>query len=639
MKRTWRVWAALIAMLWIASALPVGAADAPRQAVGGTQTITGSYRTTNPIYPLLNAETGVLLYDLTGLVTRDFDFLLPLDAQVLGTLDGDIVSGDYVIDLPERPVGIAHDFDDSAATPPAVQVFAAATYIDFLGDIYVNRGETPLDLSVRLEPMTYDLIGGYVIVWAAREGEQFPATMGPDEAAFTADDTRMTLPAGWSVVSLETDPFTLMQDETVDIPIVESMGALNDYTDLSYEDAWNILFQRTEETYPFAAEKHLDWDQIYADMTPLVTSATSDMAFHLAITQLGEYIPDTHIGYVSMPVLQQYLMGGMGISQIGVTDDEQVVLVEIATGSSAGEAGIQSGDILVTVDGQPALDVLDQTPLLINSASTPHGRRFLQAATMLQGPIGSSVDLAWLSPDGTEHAATITRKLDVAALLKAFGGDLLTSDVVSSRMLNSGIGYIQITGFASEVSRAQELFAGALQSLVDSGAKGIVIDVRGNSGGLVQLAMAMAGHFFPDYQRLFDFYYADGEGGFAYRGFIEILASQPYYDGPVAVLVNEMTGSASDLFTYAMQTDGRAIIVGHTPSGGFTGEVGDGQYELPGDLTLQIPTGRPVDPVTGVVLIEGAGVPPTIRVPRTWESLISPEDEVLEAAEAALLGQ
>jgi hypothetical protein len=39
------------------------------------------------------------------------------------------------------------------------------------------------------------------------------------------------------------------------------------------------------------------------------------------------------------------------------------------------------------------------------------------------------------------------------------------------------------------------------------------------------------------------------------------------------------------------------------------------------------------------VLIEGTGVPPTIRVPRTWESLTSPEDEVLQAAEAALLGQ
>jgi carboxyl-terminal processing protease len=249
------------------------------------------------------------------------------------------------------------------------------------------------------------------------------------------------------------------------------------------------------------------------------------------------------------------------------------------------------------------------------------------------------VDVVWQTPNGTTHNARLTRVLDAGALLAALGADALSEDVVSYRMLDSGVGYIRITGFAAQVSQADTLFAKALQELMDGGAQGIILDLRGNSGGLLQLAMAMAGHFFPDYRELMDFYYADGAGGFAYRGFIEVLASQPYYDGPVAVLVNEMTGSAGDLFVYAMQTDNRALIVGHTPSGGFTGEVGDGQYMLPGDLSLQIPTGRPVDPVTGVVLLEGAGVVPDLLVPRTWNSLMSPEDEVLMAAEAAILGQ
>ncbi len=54
---------------------------------------------------------------------------------------------------------------------------------------------------------------------------------------------------------------------------------------------------------------------------------------------------------------------------------------------------------------------------------------------------------------------------------------------------------------------------------------------------------------------------------------------------------------------------------------------------------LQVPTGRSVDPDTGEILIEGVGVIPDLRVPVTYESLLSPEDEVLQAAEAALLGQ
>ncbi len=230
----------------------------------------------------------------------------------------------------------------------------------------------------------------------------------------------------------------------------------------------------------------------------------------------------------------------------------------------------------------------------------------------------------------------MTRVPDASALLAAFGGSL-SGGVVDARMLPSGIGYMRVTGFAQEVSAANAIFGEKLQALVDEGARGIILDVRGNSGGLVNLAMSMAGRFFPDYERLFDFYYANGEGGFSYRGFVEILSEEPTYDGPVAVLVDEMTGSAGDMFAYAMTARDRAVIVGHTPSGGFTGEVSDGQYQLPDALQLQVPTGRPVDPVTGETLIEGMGVQPDVRVPVTRESLLSPEDEVLQAAEAVLL--
>ena len=577
-------------------------ATPPTARQSGPHIITGSYKTTNPIYPMLGIEPGALLYDLTGEITRNFDFRLPLDGQVLGTLDGDIVSGDYQIALPDTPHGIAHDFDDDATTPPAVQVFATATYLNFLGDIYIDRGESALDLSVRLAPMTFNITGGYVIVWAADAGEEFPGGLGADGAAFTGDDPLLTLPAGWSVVSLDTKPFTVIRDETVAIPIVESLGGLNDYSDMSYQDAWDTLFQRTRETYPFTAEKHLDWDAIYDDITPRVQAAQTTLDFHMAIIRLGELIPDSHLNFVSTPVLQQYLIGGVGIGEIGITDDEQVVIVNVDPRSAAGRAGIQPGDDLIAIDGVPALQAIDAAPLLITSASTQHARRHLQAGTVLQGPMGSTVELTWRSPGGTEYSAQMVRVLDVSALLKAFGGDALLSDVITSKMLDSGLGYIRITGFASEIAQADALFADDLQALIDAGATGIVLDVRDNTGGLVQLAMAMAGRFFPDYQRLGDFYYADGTGGFAYRGYIEILASAPYYDGPVAVLVNEMTGSAGDLFTYAMQSDHRALIVGYTPSGGFTGEVADGQYKLPGDLQVQIPTGRLVDHDTGEVI-------------------------------------
>ena len=61
------------------------------------------------------------------------------------------------------------------------------------------------------------------------------------------------------------------------------------------------------------------------------------------------------------------------------------------------------------------------------------------------------------------------------------------------------------------------------------------------------------------------------------------------------------------------------------------GEVGRGQYDLPGDFSLQVPTGRP-ETLDGELLIEGSGVPLDIQVPVTLESALGRVDAVLEAA-------
>ncbi len=605
--------------------------------VAGVRMVAGSYRTTNPIYPLIGAEVSVVLYDFSGLARHDFDFQ-PLPAsQTLGTLEGDISHGHYTIDLPDVPQGEWLDLDQDPGTPP-VQLFVPALFIEFLGDAYLNNGETPMNTSAKIAPLTWELSGGYVLVWAAETGAAFPAGFGVDGVLFTADDPQMFLPSGWSVIALERSPFASIRDAFVELPLVENVGQLNDYAGLSYTEAWERLFARARLTYPFTVEKDVDWDTIYHEVTPLVEAASDALSFHLAIAHFGSMIPDSHIGYVSLPVVQKFLMGGVGITALGITDEGQVVVTEVKQDLPAWDAGIRAGAILLQVDGQDALQAIDETPLLLTSASTPQGRRFMQAALVLQGPLGSSVTLTWRDPWAeTVQEATLTREVDMSALLRMAGTERMSGEPVQGEMLPSGLGYIRVTSFASQVSQAEHMFADTLQTLVDAGAQGIILDVRGNSGGLVELGMAMAGHFFTDNLRLADFYYADGTGDFAYRGHIEILPQQPYYDGPVAVLVDAMTGSTGDLFVYAMSQQDRAIVVGHTPTGGFTGEVADGQYKLPGGLDVQMPTGRPVDPYSGATLLEGVGVAPDVRVPLTWEALILENDAVLEATEAALL--
>lgn len=623
----------------IALALPVQAGPPAPPGDEEPHTITGSYQTTNPLLPLLNSDVDILLYDLTGEIQRDYDFMLPRAGQVRGTVEGDIVSGTYTLHLPDTPQGIWHDFDGEITSPPAVQVFATATYINFFGTDYIDRGEVAGDLSVRLEPLTYNLVGGHVLVWSATSGELFPSSLGADGAAFTADDDLMVLPAGWSVVSLETDPFIIIREPTVEVPVIESQGALNDYSALSYEEAWDALFTRMRETYPFTTLKDLDWATIYQAMTPRIQSAETVFDFHLALNDLGEFIPDSHLQYPSLQLIQARIMGSIGITDLGITDAGEVIVVQVNEDSPAATAGILAGAELVTINDVPALQHLEDTPLLLSSASTPHARRAWQSALVMLGPAGKSVDLAWTDVTGMAHTATLTYQSDPETLFSLLGGDTLFADPITARMLDSGLGYISLNNFLRDASQFNTIFSRELQRLVDAGAAGIIIDARGNDGGLAALAMAVAGHFFTDYQRVFDFYYADGSGDFVFRDFAEILVMPPYYAGPVAVLVDEDTVSAGEMFAYTMQVDNRALIVGHTPTSGAMGEVSDGQYVLPGQLTVQAPTGRTVDPATGAIVIEGTGVIPDIRVPVTHESLLSPDDEVLQAAEAALLAQ
>ena len=97
------------------------------------------------------------------------------------------------------------------------------------------------------------------------------------------------------------------------------------------------------------------------------------------------------------------------------------------------------------------------------------------------------------------------------------------------------------------------------------------------------------------------------------------------------MLVSQYCVSACEGFSYWLTLNDRAQVVGHAGTAGAFGEVGRGQYTLPGDLDLQVPTGRP-ETLDGGLLIENVGVLPDVVVPVTYDSALGIEDNVLAAA-------
>ena len=101
------------------------------------------------------------------------------------------------------------------------------------------------------------------------------------------------------------------------------------------------------------------------------------------------------------------------------------------------------------------------------------------------------------------------------------------------------------------------------------------------------------------------------------------------------MLVDNNTASSGDIFAYTFKSSKRAIIVGNTPSAGMAGTVSGGFYNLPDNAFIQVPTGGFYDDNKQLV-VEGQGVAPDVQVPITVESLLSPEDGVLDAAVKAV---
>jgi carboxyl-terminal processing protease len=197
----------------------------------------------------------------------------------------------------------------------------------------------------------------------------------------------------------------------------------------------------------------------------------------------------------------------------------------------------------------------------------------------------------------------------------------------------SGLGYLRIDTFNDDYQLMARLWEHYIQGLIDDEIPGLIIDLRSNSGGSLGIARDFAGYFFDQEITLYNgYYYSDASGEFEQAGLPTKISPGPkHYAGKIAVLISPDCVSACEGFAYALQQEGRSIIIGHYPTAGAFGEVGRGQYKLPDDFTMQFPTGRPIAP-DGSIIIEGQGVIPDVLVPVTEQSALEKVDALMDAA-------
>ena len=213
--------------------------------------------------------------------------------------------------------------------------------------------------------------------------------------------------------------------------------------------------------------------------------------------------------------------GGIGATLSQDKATKEVSVVEVYEGSPAARAGLERGDIVISVDGHLGTDEsLDD---------------FVQR---IRGEEGTSIEMVYKRGD-QEKTIEITR------------AEVIVPSV-SHRMLDDKIGYIRISSF---VNGTQKDFEDALADLQSQGMQGIVFDMRDNGGGMVDSVVAILDDILPAGTVV---YTMDKSG--KREDYTSDDAKK--IDIPVTVLVNENTASAAEIFTRAIRDFNYGTIIG-----------------------------------------------------------------------------
>ena len=237
-----------------------------------------------------------------------------------------------------------------------------------------------------------------------------------------------------------------------------------------------------------------------------------------------------------------------GIGALLREHDDYVEVVEIVPGGASWrQGGLAQGDLILSVaaDGQDPVDVGDM--------------RLDDVVKMIRGPKGTVVHLRVQKPTGTQESIAITRDVIVVEESYARGA-------VLSHKGQPAYGYIYLPSFYGGKNAGQRTAAGDVRRLLTEmkarKVAGVVLDIRGNGGGLLGDSIEMTGSLI-DHGPVVQV--QDN------RGHRETLSDDQRgtdFDGPVVVLVDRFSASASEILAGALQDYHRAIIVGTGPTHG-----------------------------------------------------------------------
>jgi carboxyl-terminal processing protease len=417
----------------------------------------------------------------------------------------------------------------------------------------------------------------------------------------------------------------------------------------TFRIVWNtVKYDTFDQSYG-----GVDWDAVRELYAPQVKKMTSDAELHSLLQKMVGELHQSHFNIIppeSIPKfvrrrtkqvktdgevtpddesedepidpdaegngdLSTKLLNGVGID-VRVLDG-QVVITHVDPGGNAAKAGLRTGYILKNIDNA-SLEV-GVKYATEKAALTPYLNFVIRQSVLthfLGGRPGTDVEIVYLDQENKEQKAVIKRERLSGDLSPPIGNFPPMYTEFESRRLASGIGYLRFSTFTPQL---MEKICSTLKSMGD--APGIIIDLRGNPGGIIGMASGVSGLLMNKPGLV---------GALQTRSGQTAVPSYPQrhsYTGPVAILIDRLSGSTAEVFAAAMQEWGRATIVGENSAG-----------VVQGADTVKLPTGAVFEfarmgfKTAHGMTLEGKGVKPDVEKKLTRNSLLQGKDDPLEEA-------
>jgi C-terminal peptidase prc len=310
-----------------------------------------------------------------------------------------------------------------------------------------------------------------------------------------------------------------------------------------FDDAWSAINER----YYDRKFNGLDWDAQRTTFRSLAADANTADEFYSVLRRMIALLDDPHTR-VFAPAEKfdwwhpRLVTAGIAIREV----DGAATVVEVEPDSGPQRAGVRAGDLLETVNGEPALSLIRAR--LPNPVSQSASLRYRAFATVLEGTPGSSVEIRWKSKNGNERAALFQRYWQQREL------------GLRIRRERGGFAVIEIDAFTRPVAAD---FARALKQKL-AGARGVILDLRGNGGGDTDAMTDIASSFLTPGVSLGQFTGRDGSGfAIATRLKSPFMPEPiPHTEIPLVVLTSERTASAAEILIAALREFKRASIIG-----------------------------------------------------------------------------